>query len=58
MSYVKNGICILRYDNERGKGHHKHFMDLESATEFVDIDAQKDKFLHEVEIIRRGFYES
>ncbi len=24
LAYVVNGECIMRYDNERGKGDHKH----------------------------------
>lgn len=25
LAYVVGGICVLRYDNERGKGDHRHF---------------------------------
>lgn len=25
LAYVKNGHCVVRYDNERGKGDHRHF---------------------------------
>jgi len=24
MAYVANGRCVLRFDNEAGKGDHKH----------------------------------
>lgn len=24
LAYVVNGRCVLRYDNERGKGDHRH----------------------------------
>jgi len=24
LAYVVNGECVLRYDNERGKGDHRH----------------------------------
>jgi len=25
LAYVVNGECVLRYDNESGKGDHRHF---------------------------------
>ncbi len=25
LAYVVGGECVLRYDNERGKGDHRHF---------------------------------
>lgn len=25
LAYVVNGVCVLRYDNEVGKGDHRHF---------------------------------
>lgn len=25
LAYVVGGVCVLRYDNERGKGDHRHF---------------------------------
>ncbi|MBV5309493.1 toxin-antitoxin system TumE family protein [Chromatium okenii] len=24
LAYIVNGICVVRYDNERGKGDHRH----------------------------------
>lgn len=24
LAYVVNGVCVLRYDNEAGKGDHRH----------------------------------
>lgn len=24
LAYVVGGVCVLRYDNERGKGDHRH----------------------------------
>jgi hypothetical protein len=24
LAFVVNGVCVLRYDNEAGKGDHKH----------------------------------
>ena len=34
LAYVADGVCVLRYDNEAGKGDHKHFGDVETAYVF------------------------
>jgi hypothetical protein len=34
LAYVVGGICVLRYDNEAGKGDHRHSGEMESAYEF------------------------
>lgn len=34
LAYVVSGICVLRYDNEAGKGNHRHFGPTETAYEF------------------------
>jgi hypothetical protein len=31
LAYVVDGVCVLRYDNEVGKGDHRHFHGKESA---------------------------
>jgi len=38
LAYVVGGECVLRYDNERGKGDHRHYGDEESAYVFSDPD--------------------
>jgi hypothetical protein len=38
LAYVVNGACVLRYDNEVGKGDHRHFGDKESTYKFVTPD--------------------
>jgi len=30
LAYVVGGLCVVRYDNEVGKGDHRHFGDFES----------------------------
>jgi Family of unknown function (DUF6516) len=35
LAYVVDGLCVLRYDNETGKGDHRHFHDGESAYIFT-----------------------
>lgn len=39
LAYVVRGICVLRYDNEAGKGDHRHYGEVESAYEFEGPDA-------------------
>ena len=34
LAYVVNGACVLRYDNERGKGDHRHATNGESVYVF------------------------
>jgi len=34
LAYVVEGECVLRYDNEAGKGDHKHLGDTESVYVF------------------------
>ncbi|EPJ5824724.1 toxin-antitoxin system TumE family protein [Pluralibacter gergoviae] len=29
LSCIVDGVCVMRYDNERGKGNHKHFCNRE-----------------------------
>ena len=35
LAYVVNGACVLRYDNEAGKGGHKHIDGNESGYTFT-----------------------
>ncbi len=43
------GNCIVRYDNERGKGDHKHIGDQEVLYDFTDKDKLIDDFYHDIE---------
>ena len=47
LAYVADGECVLRYDNEAGKGDHRHYSGKESAYAFVSpeklvADFQRD----------------
>ena len=35
LAYVVNEICVLRYDNEIGKGDHRHYAEVESVYNFT-----------------------
>lgn len=37
FAYVRDGHCVLRYDNEAGKGDHKHIGKREVPYEFVSV---------------------
>jgi len=39
LALVVGGDCVLRYDNEAGKGDHKHIGEREVAYDFTDMDA-------------------
>jgi hypothetical protein len=38
LVYVVRGECVLRYDNEVGKGDHRHIGDKEHAYEFTTLE--------------------
>jgi hypothetical protein len=38
LAYVVRGVCVLQYDNEAGKGDHRHYGDRESRYAFTDPD--------------------
>jgi hypothetical protein len=38
LAYVVDGVCVLRYDNELGKGDHRHFDGVESQYAFTTPD--------------------
>ena len=38
LAYVVDGVCVVRYDNEVGKGDHRHFAGEESAYQFATPD--------------------
>ena len=35
LAYVVSGVCVLRYDNEDGKGDHRHFGGKDCAYAFT-----------------------
>ncbi len=49
LAYVVHGKCVLRYDNESGKGDHKHLHGRETAIAFSSIDELLTQFIAEVE---------
>jgi Family of unknown function (DUF6516) len=54
LAYVVGGQCVLRYDNERGKGDHRHFAGQELDYAFstpkqllLDFNADIERWNHE-----------
>jgi hypothetical protein len=48
LAYVVDSQCVLRYDNEAGKGDHRHVGTNETPYVFVSVDQLLDDFLAEV----------
>ena len=53
LALVRNGVCVLRYDNEAGKGDHRHVRELEFPYAFTDPDTLLADFWSDVEKWRR-----
>lgn len=44
LACVSHGVCVLRYDNEAGKGDHKHIGLLEVSYTFTTLDQLVEDF--------------
>ena len=49
LYFGAGGQCRVRYDNERGKGDHRHFNDVEAPYIFVSINQLLSDFQQDVE---------
>lgn len=49
LFYGRDGIRIVGYDNERGKGDHKHLHAMETRYKFVSLEKLVADFLADVE---------
>jgi len=52
LTLVVDGLCLLRYDNEAGKGDHKHIRERETAYRFSDLAMLHADFWNDVETWR------
>lgn len=52
LYFGRGGHCRVRYDNERGKGDHRHIGGLEQRYEFVSLAKLLDDFQRDVETWR------
>ena len=53
LALVVDGVCMLHYDNETGKGDHRHVREVEEPYVFSDADTLLADFWREVEEWRR-----
>ncbi len=49
LAFVVGENCVVRYDNERGKGDHRHVAGREEFYDFVDLDRLLTDFSRDVE---------
>ncbi|MDE1174158.1 MAG: DUF6516 family protein [Parvibaculaceae bacterium] len=51
---IVGGVRVLGYDNERGKGDHRHIEGREEPFIFTTIEELIARFVHEVEAMQRS----
>lgn len=49
LALIDQGVCVLRYDNEAGKGDHKHVRESEVPYRFIDVETLQADFWTDVE---------
>jgi hypothetical protein len=49
LALVADLVCVLRYDNEAGKGDHRHIGGVEKGYRFVDLETPLADFWNDVE---------
>ena len=54
LFYGRDGQRIVGYDNERGKGDHKHIMNAEKRYKFTTVDKLVADFLADIERIKNA----
>jgi len=55
LVYILNGMRVVGYDNERGKGDHKHFGGREYPYTFIGAVQLLDDFLNDVARWNNGY---
>ena len=53
LAFVVNEVCVVRFDNEAGKGDHKHVGAVESPYAFTTVDKLVGDFWRAVREWRR-----
>lgn len=51
---IADGTGVVRYDNESGKGDHRHFGGEEKPYTFIDAETLVADFLTDIEQSRKG----
>ena len=52
LFFGRDGQRLVGYDNERGKGDHKHILNVEKRYKFISIEKLVSDFLSDVERVR------
>ena len=52
LYYGYPGNCLVRYDNERGKGDHRHYREREKLYSWVSVQQLVDDFKADIEQLR------
>jgi hypothetical protein len=58
LVYIVDGERVVGYDNERGKGDHKHLSGVQTSYTFIDVDVLVEDFICDVEEFIGRHYES
>jgi len=53
LAYIANQSCVLRFDNEAGKGDHKHLDEIEVTYMFTNLDTLQADFWAEIKRRRK-----
>src|SRR5919112_1317068 len=54
LFYGRDGVRLVGYDNERGKGDHKHIRASELPYAFTDVNRMIDDFMADVTAMREA----
>ena len=54
VAYIVGGACVLRYDNESGKGDHRHLGAVETPYHFTTPERLLADFWYDVDHWRPG----
>ena len=53
LAFIVDGDCVLRYDNEAGKGDHRHIGQTEKRYKFMNPEVLLTDFWNDVDRWRR-----
>ena len=51
---LADGTCVVRYDNERATGDHRHILGREEKYRFRDVETLVSDFLGDIAVARGG----
>lgn len=52
LALIVRGVCVLRYDNEAGKGDHKHIGDVQTPYSFTTPAALIVDFWRDADLLK------